>query len=435
MSRANQDDSWRAGGLMFVGFFAVSILLGGFGIWAAKSDISGAVVANGQIEVERNRQIVQHLDGGVVKEVLAREGDSVNAGDVLIRLDARDLVSELAVVEGQLFEVLARRARLEAERDGAAELVFDPVLLESENPMAVKLMTGQKNLFEARNTTDRSEIEQLTRQKEQIGEEIEGLQALRASAVHQLEISTDHLATQEGLLERGLAQSFRVYTLRRDTSQLDGQTAQLATQIASSESRITELDIQILRIQTSRREEAITTLRDLQYNEIEMSERRRQIRRRLDRLEIRAPVAGIIYDLRVFGEQAVIRAAEPVLFIVPQDRPLIITARIRTQDIDDVAPGQDVRVRLSAFNQRTTQELFGQVEHVSPDAYTEQNSSDSFYRARIALDEGEMSRLPEGRTLLPGMPVDVLISTSERTPFEYLVKPISDYFAMSFRES
>ncbi|MEM9395345.1 MAG: HlyD family type I secretion periplasmic adaptor subunit [Pseudomonadota bacterium] len=435
MSQANDDETWTAGTLLIVGFFGVSLLLGGFGVWAALSGISGAVIAQGQVEVERNRQVVQHPDGGVVEEVFALDGSVVSAGEVLLRLDARDLLSDLAVVEGQLFEVLARRARLEAERDGTDELVFDPVIQETDNPMAVKLMRGQQNLFEARRATDESEIEQLSRQKEQIADEIEGLEAQRAASQEQLEISTEELEKQVELLDRGLAQAFRVYSVRRDTALLTGQTAQLAAQIAASEGRITELDIEILRLQTTRREDAIATLRDLQFNEIELSETRRQIVNRLERLEIKAPVAGVIHDLRVFGESAVIRPAEPVLFIVPQDRPLIITARVRPQDIDEVVPGQEVRVRLSSFNQRTLQELFGEVEFVSADAYSESNSDVSFYRARIVLYEGELNRLPEGQSLLPGMPVDVFLSTDERTPLEYLVKPISDYFATSFRES
>ncbi|MEM8581263.1 MAG: biotin/lipoyl-binding protein, partial [Pseudomonadota bacterium] len=305
MSQANDDETWTAGTLLIVGFFGVSLLLGGFGVWAALSGISGAVIAQGQVEVERNRQVVQHPDGGVVEEVFALDGSVVSAGEVLLRLDARDLLSDLAVVEGQLFEVLARRARLEAERDGTEELVFDPVIQETDNPMAVKLMRGQQNLFEARRATDESEIEQLSRQKEQIADEIEGLEAQRAASQEQLEISTEELEKQVELLDRGLAQAFRVYSVRRDTALLTGQTAQLAAQIAASEGRITELDIEILRLQTTRREDAIATLRDLQFNEIELSETRRQIVNRLERLEIKAPVAGVIHDLRVFGESAV----------------------------------------------------------------------------------------------------------------------------------
>ncbi len=435
MSTSEPSDDWPAWGLLVVGFLGVSVLVGGFGVWAAMSQIGGAIVAQGRIEVERNRQVIQHPDGGVVQEILVGEGRSVSAGDVLVRLDATDLVSELAVVEGQLFEVLARRGRLDAERDGVETLVFDRLLVESKNPVAAELMEGQRRLFEARLVSARSEIEQLTKQKDQIADEIDGIMAQEKAASIQLGFITEELTNQQALLDRGLTEASRVLALNREMANLTGQSGQLAAMRASSESRITELDIAILRIETDRREQAITTLRDLQFNEIELAEQRRQILNQLDRLDIRAPVSGVVYDLRVFGPRAVIRAAEPVLYIVPQDRPLVISAQVKPQDIDEVLLGQEVRVRLSAFNQRTTPELRGRVEQVSADAFTDEASLISYYRAQVALLDGETDRLPNGQTLIPGMPVEVFFNTSERTPVEYLLKPIADYFARSFRES
>jgi HlyD family secretion protein len=435
LSELEGNESWSVWGLLVVGFVGVSILLGGFGVWAALSQIDGAIIAPGRIEVEQNRQVAQHLDGGVVEEIFVREGAVVSAGDLLIRLDATDLVSELAVVEGQLFEVLARSARLEAERDGVETLVFDPLLAESENPVSAKLMEGQQRLFEARLISDRSEIEQLAKQKEQISDEIVGIQAQEDSARNQLGFIDEELRAQKSLLERGLTPVTRVLALQREMANLTGRAGELAAAQAASKGRMTELDIGILRIETNRREEAIATLRDLQFNEIELAERRRQITSQLDRLEIRAPVSGVVYDLRVFGPRAVIRAADPVLYIVPQDRPLVITARVKPQDVDEVLLGQEVRVRFSAFNQRTTPELLGQVEQISADAFTDEASSASYYRAQVALRSGETDRLPEGLTLIPGMPVDVFISTDERTPAEYFLKPFTDFFTKSFRES
>jgi HlyD family secretion protein len=435
MSKGERSDDWPAWGLLVVGFVGVSVLVGGFGVWAAMSQIGGAIVAQGRIEVERNRQVIQHPDGGVVQEILVREGRAVSAGDVLVRLDATDLTSELAVVEGQLFEVLARRGRLDAERDGGETLVFDPLLLESENPVAAELMDGQQRLFEARRASARSEIEQLTKQKDQIADGIDGIIAQEEAASIQLGFIAEELTNQQSLLDRGLTEVSRVLALNREMASLTGQAGELAAMRASSESRITELDIAILRIETDRREQAITTLRDLQFNEIELAERRRQILNQLDRLDIRAPVSGIVYDLRVFGERAVIRAAEPVLFIVPQDRPLVISAQVKPQDVDEVLLGQEVRIRLSAFNQRTTPELLGRVEQVSADAFTDEASLVSYYRAQVALLDGETDRLQSGQTLIPGMPVEVFFNTFERTPVEYLLKPISDYFGRSFRES
>jgi len=209
----------------------------------------------------------------------------------------------------------------------------------------------------------------------------------------------------------------------------------LSASVAQAEGRITEIDIEILRIDSTFREEAITRLRDLQFNEIELSERRRALLLRLDRLDIRSPVSGVIYDLQVFGPRSVIRPAEPVLFIVPQDRPLIITAQIEPIHIDQVFVDQDVVLRFSAFDQRRTPELTGHVTQISADAFTDQNSRISFYRAQIVLDEGEAAKLPEDMTLIPGMPVEAFIRTDERSPMDFLLKPLTDYFAKAFRES
>ena len=425
---------WSLTGPMLLGMLALLILVGGFGGWAVASRITGAVITHGRIEVDQNRQVVQHPDGGVVAEILVKEGDSVEANDILIRLDSEALHSELAVVEGQLLDVLARRARFEAERDDTDALVFDDLLLETANPVAQELMTGQTNLFEARLDSTASEREQLNKRRDQISSQIEGIVAQQDALVQQLDLLNEELADQQTLLDRGLAQASRVLALQREAANLAGQDGELTAAIAQAEGRITEIDIEILRLTSARREEAITRLRDLQFNEIELSEQRRALLTRLERLDIRAPVAGVVYGMQVFAPRSVIRAADPVLYLVPQDRPLVITTQILPQDIDQIFVGQEVTLRFSAFDQRRTPELFGRVIQVSADAFQEQNSAVSYYRAEVALDEGEMDRLPEGTVLIPGMPVEAFVSTAERSPLDYLVKPMSDYFAKAFRE-
>lgn len=236
-------------------------------------------------------------------------------------------------------------------------------------------------------------------------------------------------------MDRGLAQATRVLALQRESASLVGTAGELAASVAQAEGRITELDLQILGIDTTRREEAITTLRDLQYNELELRERRRALVTRLDRLDIRAPVSGIVYGLQVFAQRSVIRPADPVLYLVPQDRPLVIATQIQTRDIDQVFIGQQVALRFSAFDQRRTPELFGHVTKVSADAFQDQNTRVSFYRAEIKLDDGESARLPAGMTLIPGMPVEAFIRTEERSPLDYFLKPVADFFAKAFRES
>jgi len=426
---------WSARSPIILGVVTIGLLFGGFGGWAATAKITGAVIAGGQIEVDQNRQVVQHPDGGVVTEILVTEGDTVREGDLLIRLDPETLQSDLSVVEGQLFEMLARRARYEAERDGATELKFDPILTELNSPVVAELMDGQTRLFAARNESAESARAQLQKRSAQISAQIDGLRAQQAAVDTQMGLIAKELEDQQSLLDRGLAQATRVMALQRESASLVGTAGELAASVAQAEGRITELDLQILGIDTTRREEAITTLRDLQYNELELRERRRALVTRLDRLDIRAPVSGIVYGLQVFAQRSVIRPADPVLYLVPQDRPLVIATQIQTRDIDQVFIGQQVALRFSAFDQRRTPELFGHVTKVSADAFQDQNTRVSFYRAEIKLDDGESARLPTGMTLIPGMPVEAFIRTEERSPLDYFLKPVADFFAKAFRES
>ncbi|MEL6690256.1 MAG: HlyD family efflux transporter periplasmic adaptor subunit, partial [Pseudomonadota bacterium] len=203
---------------------------------------------------------------------------------------------------------------------------------------------------------------------------------------------------------------------------------------AQSEGRMTEIEIEIIKLGSDRREEAITLLRDIQFRELELTERRQTLLERLNRLDITAPVSGVVYGLSVFAERSVVRPAEPVLFIVPQDRPLVIAAQVNPINIDQVFVGQNVTLRFSALDQRTTPELEGEVVQLSADAFQDEATQQSFYRAEIILSEGQIARLPEGSTLIPGMPVESFIRTEDRTPIAYLVKPVADYFSRAFRE-
>ncbi|MDP5362889.1 MAG: HlyD family type I secretion periplasmic adaptor subunit [Paracoccaceae bacterium] len=426
---------WSASKHLTIGGAALVILVGGFGTWSVMAQITGAVITSGQIEVERNRQVVQHPDGGVVEEILVNEGDSVAAGDLLLRLDPSALLSELAVVEGQLFEILARRARLEAERDGESDLTFSPVLWEAMNPEIEKLMEGQERLFEARLETSRSAVEQLTQQRAQIASQMDGIQAQQAALTTQRALIAQELTDQQTLLERGLAQASRVLALQREEANLLGAVGELTAQSAQAAERMTEIEIQILGVSSTRREDAITRLRDLQFNELELSERRRTLTRQRDRLDIRAPVSGIVYGMQVFAPQSVIRAADPLLFLIPQDRPLVIATQVQIVDIDQIFVGQDVTLRFSAFDQRRTPELNGKVTLLSADAFQNEASGQSFYRAEVQLNPGEIERLPADVTLIPGMPVEAFVRTADRSPISYLIKPLADYFTKAFRES
>lgn len=433
----NTDKTWSARGPLTLGFIALLALVGGFGTWSIFTEISGAVIAPGQLEVDRNRQVVQHLDGGVVAEIDVREGDRVEVGQLLIRLDDTQLRSQLAITEGELFELIARRGRLEAERDNRDDVTFDELLVDiaQTNPDAAELMEGQTRLAEARRESIANEIEQLRKRKGQIVSQIEGITAQRNAQDEQIKLIEAELTDQRSLLERGLTQASRVSSLSREAAQLMGSRGELTAQLAEAEGRITEIDIQILNLRTQRREDAITRLRDIQYRELEMREQRNALLEQMARLEIRAPVSGVVYGLQVFAERSVLRPADPVLYVVPQDRPLIIAARIEPIHIEQLTVNQSVNLRFSAFDQRTTPELKGHVTQISADAFTDQNSGISYYRAEIILDDGQRELLPEGSNLIPGMPVEAYIKTHDRTPMAYFMKPFTDYFAKAFRET
>ncbi|MBF9031695.1 HlyD family type I secretion periplasmic adaptor subunit [Rhodobacterales bacterium HKCCE3408] len=428
--------AWSIRGPIRLGLLALLILVGGFGTWAARTNIAGAVVASGLIEVEQNRQAIQHPDGGVVAELLVQEGSTVSAGDVVLRLDGSDLASELAVVTGQLDELRARRARLEAERDGADEVAFPDQLRDAaaDDAELQDILEGQRNLFDARRETLSREIEQLNRRSEQIAAQVEGLEAQRVAVARQQDLVAEDLEAQQDLLSRGLAQAPRVLELQREEANLLGSLGEIDSGIAQSEGRRTEIELVILQRLDERREEAIVELRQVRAEEEELAERARALTRRLDRMDLRAPVSGIVYGLTVFGPQSVVRPADPVMYLVPQDQPLIITARIPSIHVDQVFVGQLASLRFPAFDMRTTPELFGTVTRVSADAFRDDATGANFYEVEVVLYEGELDRLID-RTLLPGMPVEAFIRTESRTPLAYLVRPFADYFNRAFRES
>ena len=428
-------DTWSARSPLILGAVCLAFLVGGFGTWATATNIMGAVVAPGRIEVAQNRQVVQHPDGGVVAEIAVKEGDRVAQGDLLIRLDDEQLRSDLAVVEGQLLEVLARRARLEAEEKNAGTLTFAPLLLETGNPVAQELMQGSQQLFDARRETEQREIEQLERQQDQLADQVKGIEAQQEAIARQIDLVGQELESQQSLLDRGLAQSARVIELQAQQADLQGQQGELLAAVAQAQGRSTEIEIQILRTQSQRREEASSALRDLGFNEIELSEQRRALLVRLERLDMRAPVSGVVYGMHVFAPRSVIRAVEPVLYLVPQDRPLVIASQVEPIHVDEIHVGQEVMLRFPSFNQRETPEIQGRIVQVSADAFAEEQSGRSFYRADIEIEEGERAKLPEGLELLPEMPVEAYIETGARTPLSFLTKPLTDYFAKAFRET
>jgi len=419
----------------FWGVVVLAILVGGVGYWAATAQLSGAVIAQGSIRVEQNSQVVQHPDGGVVEDIYVVDGDTVNAGDLLIKIDGSELLAQLQVVESQLAEGLARQGRLIAERDDATETTFDPILteLESAEVDIADLIAGQQRLFEARRQNLENRVSQLRERIAQVASEIEGIEAQQSALEEQLELVAEELVNQQELLAQGLTQASRVLNLRREQSNLRGRGGLLLAQKATAEGQMTELNLAVLSQRNTRREEAITALRDLSVRVLELRERRRIIIQRISRLDVRAPVSGVVFDMSVFARQAVIRPAEPLLFLVPQDQPLVISGRVRPADIDQVRFGQDVSVKFSGFNQATTPTLYGTVTTISADSLIDEVTGAPFYSVNVRLKDGEIARLGDDAELIPGMLVETFFTTDSRTLIAYLLQPITDQLDRALR--
>ncbi|MFY2825413.1 HlyD family type I secretion periplasmic adaptor subunit [Ruegeria sp. MALMAid1280] len=437
LDKAAQDTRpvWRITIPAFVGFAALIILVGGLGVWAVQTRLAGAIVSQGIIEVQSNRQVVEHPDGGVVGEIYVRDGDAVTDGDLLVRLDDTFLSSEKTIVESQLFELLARRVRLEAERDGgnAEALAVQLAYVQKQDGIDPDLIAGQQRLFEARFETMSQQIEQLRKQRIQIESEIEGTEAQLVSLRRQVELIQDELKDQQSLFDRGLTPASRVSALQREEASLTGEIGRLEAAVARLTGQIAATEIEIVELTSTRREEAITALRDVQTQISELAERRLSLDVRLSRLDIRAPVAGTVYGSQVFALQSVIQPAEPMMYVVPQDTPLLVAARVDAIHVDQLHIGQPVSLRFPAFNQRETPEIDGRVVTVSADTFTDDNTGQTYYRAEVAPEDDQIERL-NGQALLPGMPVETMIKTDERSPLSFLIKPLADYFNRAFRE-
>jgi HlyD family type I secretion membrane fusion protein len=427
---------WPVRGPLLTGLLALVVLLGVIGVWSVRTTLSGAVVASGMVVVESNRQVVQHPEGGVVGEIAARDGDVVEVGQTLIRFDDTLLRSELAILDTQLIELQARKARLEAEAQGDEAIVFPAALLglAEVNAEATAQVRGQEDLFTARSQTLGQEAQQLDEQIRQIENQIEGTQAQLTALGTQEELIVGELEDQESLFDRGLVPVGRVIELRREAARLAGEIGKLTSDVAQLRGRIAGIEIEKLRLGASRREEAIVTLRDVQFREIELTERRLGLQERLSRLEVRSPVSGVVYGQQVFAVQSVVQAGAPIMYIIPQDRPLLVEARVPSVHVDEISLGQEAVLRFTALDMRRTPEVTGIVTGISADVIVDERTGVNFYEVQLILREEDIAKL-DGQVLLPGMPVEAFIRTQDRTPISYLTKPLTDYFSRAFRES
>ena len=431
----NKEQGWNAGSYIRFGLICVLVLGVGFGGWAATAKLAGAVVATGQLRVESNKQVVQHPDGGVVQEILVRDGDVVEAGQVLIRLNSSTLQSELSGLESQLYEIVARRGRLEAVQLNLETIEFDPELLEAaaNNRDVEKLKQGQEALLRAQRSSMVTERNVMSERQLQLAEQISGAEREVEAMTRQVELIGQELVGMRELLRQKLVPAGRVLSLEREEARLQGEAGQLIGQIASLKGQISEIDLELLRVEATTLEEAISESRELGFRELELKERRLALTEQLNRLDIRAPMTGVVLDNTVFALQSVVRPAEPILYVVPNDAEMVIDAQVDPISIDSVYKGQETVLRFSAFNTRTTPELFGNVTNLALDTTTDEQTGLTYYRTEVALNTGELAKL-EGLDLIAGMPVEVYIQTGERTPFQFLLKPVTDYFQRAWNE-
>jgi HlyD family secretion protein len=417
-----------------LGLSSAFFLVGGLGGWAAVTELSGAVVAPGSIVVDSHVKKVQHPTGGVVGEILARDGDRVRVGDVMIRLDETVARANLAMVSKSLDELTARQSRLEAERDGSRQIAF-PVGLNSrvQEPELARLIQGEINVFQDRREARAGQKAQLQERIAQLQEQIDGLKLQASAKGDEIQLIQDELTGVEQLWRKNLVPITRVTSLKREETRLRGERGQLISNIAQAKGRISETALQIIQIDQDLRSEVSKELRDVQAKIAELVERKVAAEDQLKRIDIRAPQDGIVHQSVVHTVGGVITAGEPLMLVMPEADELSIEVKVSPQDIDQLQPGLDTVLRLSAFNQRSTPELRGKVSLIAADLVTDQRSGMQYYPVRVAFAEGERERLG-GLKLVPGMPVEGLIQTGYRTVFSYLTKPVADNMAKAFRE-
>jgi HlyD family secretion protein len=436
---AEQDPRFLIRRLNLIGLAVTVVLIGGVGGWAATAQLAGAVIAPGTIVVETNVKKVQHPTGGVVGEILVKEGSPVEAGQVVLRLDDTVTKATLGVVRSQLDELTARQGRLTAERDDAAAITFPAELTSRRaDTTAATAVAGEERLFESRRTARTGQRSQLRERIAQMNEEIRGLAAQQAAKEAEIELIGKELVGVTDLYQKNLVSISRFTQLQRDQTRLLGERGQLIADNARARGKISETELQIIQLDQDFRTEVLKDLREAQGKIAELKERVTAAEDQLKRVELRAPQAGVVHQLSVHTVGGVIGNAETIMQIVPRADELVLETKVAPSDVDQVVLGAKVTVRIMASNQRTSPDVAGIVTRISADLTREQQANagqpaPAHYTVRISLPAEEVARLKDIR-LIPGMPAEAFIQTHERTPLEYLLKPLQEQIARTFRE-
>ncbi|WP_375230154.1 HlyD family type I secretion periplasmic adaptor subunit [Roseobacter sp. S98] len=425
------------GWFVALGLLVVSGFIGGAAHWATVSKLDGAVVAPASFVVEGNRKTVEHLDGGIVSNILVRNGDLVEAGQTLLELDGTDPGVELDVIAGQIADLSVRRARLIAQLQSSD--TFDEANVAATMKVALgtaewlPAFATQKLLFDAERRSREAEADLTQQRIANLEDQLSGLRTQRASNTRQLDITRQELANLQTLLDKGLVAAARVNSRRVEVERLHGVDAALQTEEAQARNAISELRLSEIGARTLRAEAASTELAGIEASLATLEPQYLGATERLKRVAITAPVSGRVVEMTVFTSGGVIRPGEPILDIVPVDQPLIVEARVNTADIEKLFIGQSSRVRLSAFDQGDVPEAEGTIVDISADSLEDERTGDFYYVARVQLNETQPDDIA-GLELVPGMPADLFVNTGERTALSYLTQPLSDRIARTFIE-
>ena len=412
----------------------ILIFFGGFGTWAALAPLDSAAQAPGRVTVASNRKTVQHLEGGIVKELLVKEGDAVAEDQVLIQLDDTQARARLELLRGRYDKLLATNARLEAEQAFAAGIKFPASLTSRRNKSQVaKILDTETALFEARQRSVEGRIQIFHKRIAQLNKEISGLEAQIAAEDEQLALIADERASFEILFKKGIVGKARLLALKREEAKLQGDRGDHLSLIAKAGQQIGATELEIIDLKNNMLNQVISDLRNTQAELVDVSERLKAAEDIFLRTDIRAPQAGVVMGLNVHTETGVIAPGQRLLDIVPEDDTLVIEAQVSPNDIDVVYAGLPSQVRLTAFKQRNTPLLVGKLTRVSADSFTDERSGASYFLARVAIDAAELKKLG-GRELYPGMGAEVMIKTGKRTTMDYILAPLTDSFRRAFRE-
>lgn len=417
-----------AGGLALVGLLATAVVG-----WAANSQLSGAVIAVGQVVVDGSVKKVQHPSGGVVGEIRVKNGDLVAEGDLLLRLDDTQTKASLGIVTTQLTELVGRNARLAAERDGAKAILF-PAGFETGSTDAGRVAAGERRLFDFKQRSSEGKRAQLRARIEQYRSEIAGVSKQEKSKAKELTLVKEELGRLQKLFANRLVPQTRILAMERDATRIDGEHGALLSQVARTQGQISETELQILEVDETIVTDAQKEFREVEARLSELQERRVAAEDTLKRVEMRAPRAGIIHELATHTIGGVVNPGDTVMSIVPVNDRNTVEVRLMPTDIDQVSVGQKAVLRFPAFNQGSTPELIGKIARISAEVSKDQQTGHTYYTARISIEDEELVKLGTVKQLVPGMPVETFIQTGERTALSYLAKPFSDQVARAFKE-